>query len=275
MMHKSFSRSLFASERTSIRFRGHIRHLCLLAVLFTLVACSRPQAGGTAVAEAVRPLGAAGQPASAFPAPSRPVADIITDTWSSEDTRDRAGEADTVMKLLDVRAGMHVADVGAGSGYYTVRLSPRVGAEGRVIAQDIMPEYLEKLRERVRAARLSNVTVALGEPHDPRLPAGSADLVMLVHMYHEVEQPYAFLHNLRPALRPGGRVAVVDLDRPTNRHGTPPALLRCELAAAGYRETGFRPLADGAYLAIFAAPAPEARPRPETVRPCRDDATAR
>jgi predicted methyltransferase len=273
-MHKSFSRSLFASERTSFRFRGHIRHFGLLAVLFSFAACSRPQGGGARAAEAIRPLGPAGQPASAFPKPSRPVADIVTDTWSSEDTRDRAGEADTVMKLLGVRAGMHVADVGAGSGYYTVRLSPRVGAEGRVIAQDIMPEYLEKLRERVRAARLSNVAVALGEPHDPRLPAESADLVMLVHMYHEVEQPYAFLHNLRPALRPGGRVAVVDLDRATNRHGTPPALLRCEMEAAGYRQAAFHPLPEGSgYLAVFAA-APGPAPRPAEIRACAAPAAA-
>ena len=248
--------------------RPQVAWCVTVALLAGLVACGRPQAGGTGAAEAIRPLGPAGQPASAFPAPSRPVADVVTDTWSSEDTRDRAGEADTVMKLLGVRAGMHVADVGAGSGYYTVRLSPRVGAEGRVIAQDIMPEYLEKLAERVRGARLSNVTVALGEPHDPRLPAASAELVMLVHMYHEVEQPYAFLHNLRPALRPGGRVAVVDLDRPTNRHGTPPALLRCEMEAAGYRQSAFHPLPEGSgYLAVFDA-APGPAPRPAELRAC-------
>jgi len=217
--------------------------------------------------DTIGPLAPAGAPASAFPRASRPVADIVTDTWSDEDVRDRAGEADTVMALLRVRPGMHVADVGAGSGYYTIRLSPRVGPEGRVIAQDIMPRYLRGLGERVRREKLSNVTLALGDPHDPRLPAASADVVLLVHMYHEVETPYAFLHNLRRAVRPGGLVAVVDLDRPTNRHGTPPALLRCEFAAVGYRQTAMHPLPDGSgYLAIFTPEGPA--PAPSSVRAC-------
>ncbi len=87
-------------------------------------------------------------------------------------------------------------------------------------------------------------------------------------MYHEIEQPYEFLYRLYEALAPGGRVAVIDNDKPTEKHGTPPALLRCELAAVGYREVDFLLLApaDG-YLAVFAPP--EALPRPEDIRPCR------
>ena len=237
----------------------------LIPLLLALGACNTERA--PAPRDTIAPLAPAGAPASAFPAPSRPVAGVVTDTWSDEDTRDRAGEADTVMALLRVRPGMQVADVGAGSGYYTVRLARRVGAEGRVVAQDIMPEYLRRLRDRVRREGLTNVTVALGEPHDPRLPAASADLVMLVHMYHEVEQPYAFLHNLRRAVKPGGSVAVVDLDRATNRHGTPTALLRCEFQAAGYRQTAMHTLPDGSgYLAVF-TPA-GAAPVPGSIRAC-------
>jgi SAM-dependent methyltransferase len=219
-------------------------------------------------ADGIQPLGPPGVPADSFPEPSRPVASIVTDTWSNEAARDTAREAQRVMDLLQVRPGMTVADVGAGSGYYTVRLSPRLGPQGRVIAQDIIPRYLEELRGRITRAGLRNVTVALGEPHDPRLPPASADLVLLVHMYHEVEQPYAFLYNLRPALRPGGRVAVVDLDRPTSRHGTPVPLLRCELAAAGYEPAGFHDLGGGSgYLAVFRLTAGPA-PRPGAIRPC-------
>ncbi len=237
----------------------------LAAAVLLLGACG--QARTPVPNDGIAPLAPAGVAARDFPAASRPVADVVTDTWSNEDTRDRAGEADTVMALLRVRPGMHVADVGAGSGYYTVRLSRRVGPAGRVVAQDIMPEYLRKLRDRVRREGLANVTLALGEPHDPRLPPASADLVMLVHMYHEVEQPYAFLHNLRPALRPGGRVAVVDLDRPTSRHGTPADLLRCEFAAAGYRQTAMHTLPEGSgYLAVF-TPAGTA-PQPRAIRAC-------
>lgn len=238
----------------------------LLAVLLA-AGCGRAGTGDPRADGAIRPLAPPGLPADSFPAPSRPVADIVTDTWSDEDTRDRAGEAGRVMRLLEVRPGMAVADVGAGSGYYTTRVARVVGPQGRVYAQDIVREYLERLGERVRREGLGNVVLALGDPHDPRLPARSADLALLVHMYHEVEQPYAFLANLRSALRPGARVAVVDLDRATNRHGTPPALLRCELAAAGFRQTAFHDLGGGSgYLAVFAAEG-EA-PRPSAVRAC-------
>lgn len=230
----------------------------LLAVLLGSSGCAR---------DGLRPLAPAGAPASAFPAPARPVANIVTDTWSDERSRDNAGEADTVMRLLGVRPGMMVADIGAGSGYYTVRLARRVGPSGRVIAEDIVPRYLRGLEKRVREMGLGNVSIALGEPADPRLPRASADLALLVHMYHEIEQPYGLLHNLRASLRPGGRVAVIDLDRPTARHGTPPALLRCELAAAGYRQAEFHPLGPaGGYLAVFDADS--AAPPPGGIRVC-------
>lgn len=240
----------------------------VLLALLLAAACGRTPERGAPGAGGVQPLGPAGMPADSFPEPSRPVASIVTDTWSNEAVRDTAREARRVMDLLGVRPGMTVTDVGAGSGYYTVRLSPRVGPGGRVIAQDIIPRYLEGLGDRVRRAGLRNVTLALGEPHDPRLAPASADLVLLVHMYHEVEQPYAFLYNLRPALREGGRVAVVDLDRPTSRHGTPVPLLRCELAAAGYEPAGFHDLGGGSgYLAVFRPTAGPA-PRPGSIRPC-------
>ena len=257
-----------AHKRPAPRRLGRSRSTIAPLALVLLAACGRPQAPSKAAeGDAIAHLGPPGAAASLFPAPSRPVADIVTDTWSSEDTRDRAGEADTVMRLLEVRPGMRVADVGAGSGYYTVRVSPVVGPGGRVIAQDITPRYLERLRARVRREGRANVTLALGEPHDPRLPRASADLVLLVHMYHEVEQPYAFLHNLRPALREGGRVAVVDLDRATNRHGTPPSLLRCEMEATGYRQSAFHDLGpESGYLAVFTPSG--AAPRPGDVRAC-------
>src|SRR5688500_12206545 len=175
-----------------------------LALLLAGAACTRapaPPAGSAADGPA--PRAAAGTPADSFPAPSRPVADIVTDTWSSEDARDGAGEAERVMQLLGVGPGMRVADVGAGSGYYVARLSPRVGPTGRVYAQDIVADYLAKLGDRVRREGLGNVTLVLGDPHDPRLPRDSVDLALLVHMYHEVEQPYGLLYNLRPALRRG------------------------------------------------------------------------
>ena len=130
-----------------------------------------------------------------------------------------AGELRQVVRLLGIKSGMTVADIGAGSGYYVVRLSPIVGPRGRVIAEDVVPEYLRGLRRRVRDLGLQNVAIGLGEPHDPRLPADSLDIAILAHMYHEIAQPYALLYNLIPALKPGARVGIVDTFRRTSEHG--------------------------------------------------------
>ena len=203
----------------------------------------------------VRPLADPGLPAARFPDPRRPISSIVSPQWSDEATRDAAHEADTVMALLGLRAGMAVADIGAGSGYYVARMARRVGDAGVVYGQDIMPRYLRYLRERVDRDELTNVRLALGEPHDPRLPKASLDLVTMIHMYHEIEQPFGLLTNLVPSLRPGARIAILDMNRRTDQHGTPPALLRCELEAVGYRQQSFHDLGVDGYVAIFTAPA--------------------
>jgi SAM-dependent methyltransferase len=211
-----------------------------------------------------------GAPASAFPKPDRPVATIVSPIWHDEKERDDAGEPGQLARLLGIKSGMTVADIGAGSGYYVVRLSPIVGPNGRIIAEDIVPNYLQSLRKRVRDLGLQNIVVSRGEAHDPRLPADSVDIAILVHMYHEVEQPYALLYNLIPALKPEARVGIVDAFAPTSKHGTPPNLLRCELAAVGYREISFdRLIGSDAYLAIFAPPSVASRPRPEAIVACK------
>ena len=165
---------------------------------------------------------------------------------------------------------MTVADIGVRRSSRCRRLSPIVGAGGRVIAEDVVPVYLRRLRERVRDLGLQNVTIGLGEPHDPRLPPDAVDVAILVHMYHEIAQPYAFLYNLVPALKPGARVGIVDAFRPTAEHGTPPSVLRCELAAVGYREISLDRLGGAnAYLAIFAPPSVASRTRPEAIAACK------
>jgi len=214
-------------------------------------------------------LAPSGAPAEAFPKPERPVADIVSPIWHSEKERDTAGEPRQLVRLLGIKPGMTVADIGAGSGYYVMRLAPIVGPKGRIIAEDVVPEYLRGLRDRVRDRGLKNVTVSLGEPHDPRLPVHSLDVAILVHMYHEIAQPYGLLYNLAPALKSGARVGIVDATSRTLEHGTPPSLLRCELAAVGYREIEFHPLrGSNAYLAIFAPPSDENRKRPDAIIPC-------
>lgn len=219
------------------------------------------------VSASIGPLGPAGAPASAFPAPKRPVANIVSAEWSTEEARDRDGEAAQVLSFLGVRPGMTVADIGAGEGYYTVRAARRVAPTGRVIAEDVIPEYLNKLKQRIEREHLNNVDLDLGEAHDPRLPSQSVDLVLMVHMYHEVQQPYGLLYNLLSALRPGARVAVIDLDQPTEKHGTPHTLLLCEFHALGFRQTHWGWLrAKIEYLALFDPPAQPISP--VEIKPC-------
>jgi ubiquinone/menaquinone biosynthesis C-methylase UbiE len=160
-----------------------------------------------------------------------------------------------------------VADIGAGDGYYTVRLARRLGPGATIYAEDVSGPYLAHLGERLAREEIGGVTLVHGTAADPRLPPKSIDLAILGHVYHEIEQPYEFIYRLHAALRPAGRVAIIDLDRPTLEHGIPPALLRCELTAVGYRRIDFVSLApaDG-YLAVFAPP--KTLPRPEDIRPC-------
>ena len=203
-----------------------------------------------------------------FPKAHRDVSPIVGDAFSTEDARDRLGEAEQVMRLAGVKPGMWVADVGAGEGYYTVRLAPVVGRNGRVLAEDIMPEVRSRLFERVQREQLDNVAVRLGKPEDPMLPAKSFDRIFMVHMYHEVAEPYEFLWHLREALKPDGLAIVVDANRLTSRHGIPPALLQCEFAAVGLRTVAFHTLAGGdSYFAAFKVATP--RPEPSQIKGCR------
>lgn len=204
---------------------------------------------------------------SPFPDPQRPVAPIVSPRYSNEDARDSVGEFEKVVELAAIEPGMSVADVGAGEGYYTVRLAPLVGPKGRVLAQDIVPETRDALAQRVTRERLDNVAVKLGQPHDPMLPETSFDRVLLIHMYHEIERPSEFLWNLRPSLKRDGSVVVVEPDRTTLRHGTPPRLLLCEFASVGYEVVRFERLPDSeSYFAQFRAAGPA--PAPEDIPIC-------
>lgn len=208
--------------------------------------------------------------ARAFPRAAREVSTIRSNQFSTETARDSKGEAAKVMDLAAIKPGMTVADIGAGEGYYTVRLAERVGSKGRVLAQDIDRDALARLGRRVETERLDNVSIRLGKPDDPLLPERSFDRVFLVHMYHEVQEPYAFLWRLWPSLKPEGRVIVVDVDRPAGQHGINPLLLSCEFAKVGFELDAFRNAPELAgYYAQFKRAA--TRPRPEAIQPCRQD----
>ncbi len=164
---------------------------------------------------------------------------------------------------------MTVADIGAGEGYYTVRLAARVGARGRVLAQDIDEAAIKRLGSRVERERLDNVSIKLGAEDDPRLPENSFDRIFLVHMYHEVTEPYAFLWRLRPALAPG-RADHRGRRRPADRPARHSARSCC---SANSTQVGFRlvefvrkPELAG-YYAQFEAVGD--RPEPYDIEPCR------
>jgi SAM-dependent methyltransferase len=202
-----------------------------------------------------------------FPRADRPVAHIESTRWSDEESRDRVNEAEEVMDRAGITPGMTVADIGAGEGYYTIRLARRVGDQGRVLAQDILPEVRDSLAMRVSRENLDNVSVKLGRADDPMLPERSFDRVFMVHMYHEIAEPYAFLWRLYPALKRTGEVIVVDADRPTEQHGTPPRLLKCEFESVGYRLIALVPKPSaGGYVARFSIGG--SRPEPGDIRPC-------
>ena len=236
------------------------KHTCgavaMAAALFLISGC-KPVADASNRPESAR----------AFPSPDRPVSKLGGNSFSTEEARDNRNEAVKVMDMAGIAKGMTVADIGAGEGYYTVRLAERVGEKGRVLAQDIDGDALKKLGLRVERERLDNVSIKPGAIDDPRLPANSFDRIFMVHMYHEISEPYAFLWHLRPALKKGGQVIVVDVNRPTTDHGIAPELLFCEFDAAGYKLVEFEEKPDIAgYFARFESHGK--LPEPAAIRSC-------
>ena len=124
--------------------------------------------------------------------------------------RDIWQHPEQIMDVLGIADGSVVADVGAGAGWFTIRLARRVGPNGVVYAEDVQPEMLAAIRRRVDAEGLTNVKPILGKGSDPRLPARALDAVLIVDAYHEIEDRVPLLRNLAKALRPGGRIGVVD-----------------------------------------------------------------
>jgi protein-L-isoaspartate O-methyltransferase len=130
--------------------------------------------------------------------------------WLERSERESEEQPTRAIQALRLRQGMVVADLGAGSGYYTVRLSRSVGRSGRVYATDVQPGMVDLLRQRVEKDRLSNVTVVQGALHDPQLPAGALDMVLMVDVYHELSAPQAFMQKIRAALKPDGRLVLIE-----------------------------------------------------------------
>ena len=130
--------------------------------------------------------------------------------WLERPERETEEEPDRALEVLALVKGSTVADVGAGSGYMTVRMATRVGPQGKVYAVDIQPEMLQLLGERVKRERLTNITPVLGAFDDPKLPASAIDLILMVDVYHEFSEPQKMLRRMREALKPGGRLVLLE-----------------------------------------------------------------
>jgi ubiquinone/menaquinone biosynthesis C-methylase UbiE len=130
--------------------------------------------------------------------------------WLERPERIAEEEPDLAISALGISKGASVADIGAGSGYMTMRLSARVGADGRVYANDVQPQMIEILRRRLADNGITNVTLVQGAIDDPKLPPASVDLELMVDVYHELSQPQAMLRHLRDALKPGGRLVLLE-----------------------------------------------------------------
>ena len=130
--------------------------------------------------------------------------------WLERANRDTEEQPDLVLKALQLKAGQSVADIGAGTGYYTRRLAKIIGEKGTVFAVDIQPEMLQMLTNKMAAAKITNVKPVLGSTTDPKLPASSVDLILMVDVYHEFDFPYEMISAMCPALKPGGRIAFVE-----------------------------------------------------------------
>jgi ubiquinone/menaquinone biosynthesis C-methylase UbiE len=130
--------------------------------------------------------------------------------WLERIERDEEEAPDVALRVLQIPKGASVADIGAGSGYMTVKLAARVGPTGRVFANDVQPQMLELLARRLAGKRIANVTMVQGTADDPKLPPSSVDLELMVDVYHELSQPQAMLRHLREALKPGGRLVLLE-----------------------------------------------------------------
>jgi protein-L-isoaspartate O-methyltransferase len=170
-----------------------------------------------------------------------PVMGVGGAAWLERPEREDEEAPSKAIGALKIQPGQVVADIGAGSGYYTVRLARVVGPTGRVFATDIQPGMLNLLRGNVAKAQLENVTPVLGAPDDPMLPVASIDLAIMVDVYHELAAPQAFLRRLRPALKKDGRLVLLEFRKEDPRvpilevHKMSVSEVRQELEAEGFR----------------------------------------
>ncbi len=148
--------------------------------------------------------------------------------------REQRLHIDQVMDALAIAPGKNVADIGAGSGWFTVHAAQAVAPGGTVYAVDINPEAIKYINERITRDKLPNVKTVLSKPDNPLLPSASVDAVLLLKTYHEVADPVALMRNLRPALHRGARIGIIDRNGDGANHGVEKSVVETEMRQAGY-----------------------------------------
>lgn len=163
--------------------------LSAISVTLTLIAQGRHPISGRRIADVMGHQGAA---------------------WLERPEREAEEAPSKAIAALNIQPGQTVADIGAGSGYYSVRLADAVGPRGRVFATDVQPEMLGLIKRKLEAASIGNIELVLGTETEARLPEGAVDLAIMVDVYHELAQPQAFLRSLKRALKPDGRLVLIE-----------------------------------------------------------------
>lgn len=178
------------------------------------------------------------------PLTGRPIAPVMGAAgagWLDRPEREAEEKPELALDALGIRAGMTVADVGAGTGYMSLRMARRVGPTGKVYANDLQPEMLKKLRSNSQREKLSNVETVQGTESDPKLPPNTMDLVLLVDVYHEFSQPQAMLDKIRESLKPDGRLVLLEYRKEDPsvpirpEHKMSVAEVKTEVEAEGYK----------------------------------------
>ena len=208
-----------------MEMRPRVVSIALLAVLLSTPLCF---------------VHAAAQAPSSGPPLPRPTSEPYTGDLSIFETpgRDQRLQINRVMDILGIHNGKTIADIGAGSGWFTVRAAKRVASNGLVYAVDINPEATRYINERSQREHLQNIKTIQSQPDDPLLPPGSVDAVLMLKTYHEISHPVTLLRNLRAALRPGAKVGIIDRNGNGENHGLDKDVVIREAKEAGYALTG-------------------------------------
>ena len=205
-----------------------------------------------------RPAPVRAQAGSAAPSTQRKTSTPYTGDLSIFESpgRDERLQINRVMDMLGIEPGKNVADIGAGSGWFTVRAARRVTGSGTVYAVDINPEAIHYIDQRMKKEQLQNIKTILSQPDDPQVPSESIDAVLLLKTYHEVAHPVVLLRNLRSSLKPGAKIGIIDRNGNGENHGVSKDVVVREATQAGYelRDSQDFVKGDGMdYFLIFSA----------------------